>query len=112
MKIYGLEEIKKEVNLDKAQSFFTNTCMLHMDKYVPYDTGTLANTVITTDNQIIYEQEYASYPYYGITKNGKKMHINTDKHLLASSYWDERMMSAEMEDVAKEVQAFIDRGAR
>ena len=109
MKIFGLEEIKKEVNLDKAQSFFTNTCMLHMDKYVPYDTGTLANTVTTTDNQIIYEQEYASYPYYGITKDGKKMHINTDKHLLASSYWDERMMSAEMNDIVQKVQDYIDR---
>ena len=29
-----------------TQQFFTNTCALHMDKYVPFDTGSLAETVI------------------------------------------------------------------
>ena len=109
MQIFGLERIKEQVNLDKAQSFFTNTCMEHMDKYVPYDTGTLANTVTTTDNQIIYEQPYASYVYYGITKNGNRMHYNTSMHPLAGSYWDERMMSAEMNDIVQKVQDYIDR---
>ena len=112
MQIFGLERIKEQVNLDKAQSFFTNTCMVHLDKYVPYDTGTLADTVVSTENQIVYDQEYASYVYYGITKNGKKMHINTDKHPFASSYWDEKMMSAEMNDIVNEVQAYIDRSIK
>ena len=112
MKLYGLETIKSKLDLDKAQKFFTNTCMVHLDKYLSYDTGTLADTVVSTENQIIYDQEYASYVYYGITKNGNKMHINTDKHPFASSYWDEKMISAEMDDIVKEVQAFIDRSIK
>lgn len=99
----------------RVQKFFTNTCAKKMDKYVPFDEGTLAETVIVggqptsavTNNTITYETKYARYVYYGISKSGKPMNYQTDKHPLAGSYWDKRMVSAEMQDIVKEVQDYI-----
>lgn len=93
----------------RIQKFFTHTCRIHMDKYVPYDTGTLANTVDERDTYIIYDQEYAKVVYYGV-REGKELNYKTDKHLLAGPYWDKRMVSAEMNDIIEEVQARIGRG--
>ena len=72
------DKIIKELQLDKSgklHSFFTATCALHMDKYVPYDEGHLAGTVVenghvtsnVTTDEIIYDQEYASYQYFATT---------------------------------------------
>lgn len=104
----------------KVHKFFTQTCAIHMDKYVPFDTGILAGTVVkgnvttnnVTDDQIIYDQEYAHYVYEGISKNGNPLNYHTDKHPLAGRHWDKRMVSAEMQDIVKEVQDFIDRGGK
>lgn len=104
----------------KVQKFFTQTCAIHMDKYVPFDTGILAGTVVkgnvttsnVTDDQIIYDQEYAHYVYEGISKNGKPLVYHTDKHPYAGKHWDKRMVSAEMQDIVKEVQDFIDKGGK
>ena len=99
-----------------VQQFFTNTCALHMDKYVPFDTGTLAGTVVTDgtintknvyENAIVYKQEYASYVYYGLSKTGKKLNYQQDKHPDAGPYWDKRMWSAEKQQVIQEVQDYM-----
>lgn len=110
-----------------VHKFFTNTCALHMDKYVPFRTGALAETVVingkTTSNvkedEIVYAQKYAIYPYLGIRKNAefemngesyrlyKNMRYRTDKHSLSGPHWDKRMWSAEKDSIIKEVQNFI-----
>lgn len=100
-----------------VHKFFTQTCAIHMDKYLPYREGTLAETVVigghTTDNvttdTITYQTPYATYVYYGLSKNGKSLHYNTDKHNLATSYWDKHMWTAEKERVIDEVQEYIRR---
>lgn len=102
-----------------VQKWFTNTCALHIDKYVPFDTGALAETSVLSngeinkenvyDNAIVYNQEYAKYVYYGISRSGKPMNYQTDKHILAGPYWDKRMWSAEKEQVVREVQNYIDK---
>lgn len=100
----------------RVHKWFTNACALHMDKYVPWDTGALARTVVVngrttsnvTTNKITYDQDYASYVYYGI-KNGKPMNFQTDVHENAGPYWDKRMWSAEKNQVAQEVQNYYDR---
>ena len=100
-----------------VHKFFTNACALHMDKYVPYDEGTLANSVVqggvVTSNvdvdSITYDQEYASYVYNEISKNGNPLNYSHDMHPYAGDHWDERMVSAEMSEIEQEVQDYIDR---
>ena len=102
----------------KTTKFITSTVAKHMDKYVPFRTGALAETVIVggqptanvTAHRITYEQEYASYVYKGIGKGGKPMEYNKEKHSYAGPYWDERMMSAEKDTVIREIQKYINRG--
>ena len=97
----------------KVQKFFTSACAEHMDKYVPFEEGTLADYYIE-GNYIVYHQPYAEYQYYGQRKDGSHK-INPDnrdrsKNSLATSYWDKKMVTAEMIDIEKEVQERIDRG--
>lgn len=92
----------------RVQKFATQTCAMHMDKYVPYDEGNLADYRIE-DNKVIYQQPYAQYQYYGISKSGKKLNYNTDMHRLATSYWDKEMWTAEKNDVIEEIQDYIRR---
>lgn len=92
----------------KVSKFATQTCAIHMDKYVPYDKGNLADYRIEGNN-IIYQQPYAKYQYYGVSKSGKKLVYNPEKHPLATSYWDKEMWNAEKQDVISEIQEFIRR---
>lgn len=41
-----------------------------------------------------------------------EVQLKNTQHLGTGPYWDKRMVSAEMNDVVKEVQAFIDRGSK
>lgn len=123
VKMQSTSVIKANLGIEpngKVQKFFTQTCAIHMDKYVPYDNGILAGTVVkgnsttgnVTTNEITYDQEYAHYVYEGISKSGKPLNYQKDKHAYAGKYWDKRMVSAEMQDVVKEVQDFIDKGGK
>lgn len=104
----------------RIQKFFTNTCAKHMDKYVPFRTGTLAETVVINgnptsnvkDKTINYEQPYARYVYYGISKNGKPLVYNKSMHAYAGKYWDKRMWSAEKDKILNEVQNELNRGGK
>ena len=103
--------IKVNLGIDpngRVSKFATQTCAIHMDKYVPYDKGNLADYRIE-DNKIIYQQPYAKYQYYGISKSGKSLNYNTDKHPLATSYWDRQMWNVEKQDVINEIQQFVRR---
>lgn len=98
-----------------VQTFFTQLCAIHMDKYVPFDTGALAETTVvsgeTTTNvsasYITYSQPYAHRIYEGDEFNFQK-----DKHDLATSHWDKQMVTAEMSEIEDELQSFIDRGGK
>ena len=98
-----------------VQKFFTNTCALHMDKYVPARDLILAGTVVqdgvineanVTEDTITYAQPYARYQYNGERQDGSHKIVNRtlDKHPLATSYWDRHMVTAEIDDVVDEVQ--------
>ena len=116
------------------QRFFTDTCAKHMDKYVPLgDTGNLRDIVDKGVDYITYESPYAHYQYIGklyVMDNGKGAYYDpdygfwskpgvaktpTEKKLNyhtpgTGSYWDKKMVSAEMNDVIKEVQEYVNRG--
>lgn len=93
----------------KVQKFFTNTCYRYMDKYVPMDTGILRENVTLTTNTITYEQPYAHAQYVGIVNGHAVQNYTTPG---TGPYWDERMKSADMQNVVAEVQNFIDRGGK
>jgi len=102
-----------------VHAFFTAECARYMDPFVPFDTGTLAETVILNGeptrnvhtDYIEYEQEYASYVYYGI-REGKLLNIKTDKHSKATSFWDMHMWTAYQDEITKNVQNYLDRGGK
>ncbi len=112
--IDSLEKIKKRLKIDDngaAQKFMVETCYKHMDKYVPKDMGNLRTIIDMDDHSITYESPYASYQYYGQRKDGSyKVYNYTTPG--TGPYWDKKMMSAEKNDVIKEVQGFINRGGK
>lgn len=112
-RIKPVSVIRAELGINpggKVCKFLTETCAIHMDKYVPYDRGNLSNYYIE-GNSIVYDQLYAEYQYNGMREDGSYV-INPEKrnramHPLATSHWDRKMVTAEMPDVIKEVQDYI-----
>ena len=101
-----LTEIKGKLKLDgRAQAFLTQTIAKHMDKYVPMDMGDLRANVSLTPNTITYEMPYAHAQYVGFTK-GPVVNYTTPG---TGPYWDRRMLSAEANDIKKELADFIRR---
>ena len=127
--------IKAKLGLEpngKVQRFFTNSCYKHMDKYVPMDEDNLRENVTLLPNAVIYESPYARYQYYGklmVMSNGKGAFYSPDygfwskkgeKKILTDidlnyhtpgtgPFWDREMVSAEIDDVVKEVQELFRR---
>ena len=109
VKIKPTSVIKERLGIEpngRVQKFFTNTCYKHMDKYVPLDEGNLRNNVTIRSDSITYESPYARYQYNGISKKGKPLNYKTPG---TGKYWDKRMVSAEMQDVVKEVQNYVNK---
>lgn len=109
MKMKPISQIKFQLGINPGgpvQSFFTDTCAKHMDKYVPKDTGMLRTNISKDTNSITYESPYAHAQYVGYTKGQVKNYTTPG----TGAYWDRKMVSAEMEDVIKEVQNYVNRG--
>lgn len=95
----------------RVQKFFTNACYKHMDKYVPMDKGDLRTIVDLQSNAITYEMPYAHYQYYGMREDGTRS-VQNYTTPGTGPYWDKRMVSAEMQDVVREVQNYVNRGGK
>ena len=109
MRLKPVNQIKLDLGINaggRIQKFFTDACARHMDEYVPMDKGMLARYRIE-GTEIVYHQPYARYQYYGLSKKGKPLNYHTDKHRLATSYWDKHMVSAEMGDIIDEIEKEI-----
>lgn len=132
-------EIKARLGLEpngRVQAFLTSTCDKHMDKYVPYNLGNLRTIKDVQVDSITYMSPYARYIYNGkkmvMPENGKSAFYSPDygfwsikggKKILTNEdleyhtpgtgpYWDKKMVSAEINEVVKEVQDFVDRGGK
>lgn len=106
VKIQPVSKIKVDLGIDKngrVQRFLTNTCYKRMDKYVPMRDGNLRTNVSLTPTSITYESPYAHAQYVGFTKGPVKNYTTPG----TGKYWDKRMVSAEIQDVVKEVQKYI-----
>lgn len=86
---YGMQE-----NGD-TQLFLANTCFRRMQKYVPFDSGTLSTHATVRPGSVTYEELYAHKQY--TTNKGKG---------IRGKYWDKKMVSAEKELIVKEVEAY------
>ena len=109
VEIKPTSEIKARLGLEpngKVQKFFTNTCYKKMDKYVPKDNGDLRTNVDIQPDSITYEMPYARYQYYGVREDGTHQ-VQNYTTPGTGPYWDQRMVSAEMQDIEKEVQNYI-----
>ena len=109
VKLKPTSAIKARLGIEpngRVQKFFTNSCYKHMDKYVPKDIGNLRVNVDIEPKQIIYESPYAKYQYYGIRADGTRP-VKNYTTPGTGTYWDKRMVSAEMGDIVKEVQDYI-----
>lgn len=101
--------IKARLGLDvdgRVQKYFTKRCADYMDKYVPMEYGNLRNIIDVQSNYIEYEQEYARYQYYGIREDGSHI-VRNYTTPGTGTYWDRRMVSAEMKDLVEEVQDYL-----
>ena len=106
MRLNPISQIKADLGIDvngKVQSYFTDTCAKHMDKYIPKDTGALRTIIDKGDNYITYESEYAHAQYVGFTKGPVRNYTTPG----TGPYWDKRMVSAEMDTIINEVQRYV-----
>lgn len=109
VKMQPTSVIKARLGLEpngRVQRFFTSTCYKHMDKYVPKDEGNLRTIVDIQPDSITYESPYARYQYYGVREDGTHQ-VQNYTTPGTGPYWDKRMVSAEMQDVVKEVQNYF-----
>ena len=110
MKLKPTSVIKTELGINpdgRVQKFFTDTCVKHMDKYVPMDIGNLRDNISKTTKSVTYESPYAHAQYVGIVNGSEVRNYTTPG---TGPYWDKRMVSAEMQTVVSEVQAYVNRG--
>ena len=106
MKMKPISQIKADLGINpggRVQRFFTDTCYRYMDKYVPKDIGNLRDIIDKGVDYITYEVPYAHYQYVNQFPEDHYTTPGTGPH------WDERMVSAEMNDVIKEVQEYVNR---
>lgn len=127
MHLQPISTIKANLGLEpngRVQKFFTHTCRLHMEKYVPMQDGNLRTNVIEGIDTITYASPYAHYMYKGelyvdpetgsswakrdVTKvpTGKSLTYHTPG---TGPYWDKKMWSAEKDKVLNEVQNYVGR---
>lgn len=109
VKLKPTSQIKARLGIQpngRVQKFFTNTCYKHMDKYVPMRDGNLRTIVDIQSDSITYESPYAQYQYKGMREDGSRP-VRNYTTPGTGPYWDRRMVSAEMQDVVKEVQDYV-----
>ena len=113
VKMQPVSVIKANLGIEangRVQKFFQNTCYKHMDKYVPADQYDLRTNVdLSNPIQIVYESPYAHAQYIGIVNGSEVKNYTTPG---TGPYWDKKMVSAEIQDIIKEVQDYINRGGK
>lgn len=106
VRIDSLDTIVKKLKWDEsgeARAFLTETCYKAMDKYVPKRNGDLRTVVDLRTNSITYQSPYAEYQYYGERADGSHQ-VQNYTTPGTGPYWDERMISADMDSVIEKVQ--------
>lgn len=121
-----------------VQRFVTNTVNRRITRYMPFRTGTLATKLkfIKSPTEIEVTAPYARYLYYGkamvdaktgqepafipgvgyryrrgstLKATARDLKYDVSKNKAAGPFWDRRMMAAEKNQIAEEVNAYVRR---
>ena len=100
-----------------AHKYFADRCMFRMNaRYVPEDTGTLHDEAYRdSECNIVYDQLYAGYQYYGMRKDGTHVVKNYSKketRPYQGPYWDQLMVTAEREELLQDMKDYFNGEAK
>lgn len=89
----------------KVQQFMTDRVLIHMRRYMPWDTGYLAPslTQMTSPTTITVSAPYAWYLYDGWAPSGKQLEYTKKTNKSAGPRWDQTMMQYEGDIIAQEI---------
>ncbi len=126
-----VSKIKEDLGINpngRVQKAFTSMCRRYMAPFVlGGENGELQKLAVLGNDYIDYISPYAHYQYEGIlyidsdtgSSYAKKGHkkIPTSTKLKphtpnTGSHWDKRMMSVRGKELMKELQGYVDRGAK
>ena len=101
---YSLKDFDKNKIIDKfgmqkngnAQLFLANTCFRRMQKYVPFETGTLSTTATIKPGKVIYEVPYAHKQFVSNKGKGRR-----------GKRWDLALINNEKGMIIKEVENYV-----
>lgn len=97
-------KIQKKFKNDKVGMFLAETCAKYMDKFVPMDTGMLAQNFTVEPFVVTYTQPYAHYQF-----NGTNFNFSKDKHPNATARWDKAASRQHGKDIAMELEQYLNR---
>lgn len=105
--------------------------------YVPFDTGTLSQSVEVNEKHVKYKQPYAHYMYEGIvygpnipiiedgkvvgfysrpgvkkTPTGEYINYDTSHHARATHHWDQAMLQTEGDSFRAQIEKILERMAK
>ena len=99
---------EKQVGMEKLQFVFSQKSARLIDPYVPFDTGTLKNSVNLASNYdeglLVYNTPYARKQYY-LHSEGSDLRGDTG---LRGSYWGQRAINEHKDELIKFAQEAAD----
>jgi benzoyl-CoA reductase/2-hydroxyglutaryl-CoA dehydratase subunit BcrC/BadD/HgdB len=108
---FNMPEIQRKFKVidDNVKLYANQRYYEYMKPYIPYDTGALCDGAKVTKDGVIFGESadipimYAPYVYYGAIRGS----FHTDKHPLATSYWNIPAEIAHREELSKDVENYI-----
>ena len=112
LKVRGLGGSKE------AQKYLASEVKRLCDPYVPKQQGNLKNnaTIAGDGSQLVYNQPYAHYQYYGQVMAGRAPKHYTGESLsyhgapMRGAQWEKRMLADKSKDLERSVEAYIKKG--
>jgi len=107
MNRFGLGKSKQ------AQEFMASELARLCDPYVPFQTGTLKNSVRVEPDKIIYPGPYAHYQYYGEVMAGRGQKHYTGKSIsyhdapMRGKEWEKRMLADRKGELVDKIDKFL-----
>ena len=104
----GVQSKINQIKTDPALGMFAvSECARIGDQYVPYREGALVgSTGASRPWVLVYDQPYARYQFYGISRSGGALQYSKDRHPKATSHWDREIQNRSAE-IARALTAKI-----